>query len=171
MSTGPSHPSPLSPSPLSPAARVALAVLPVILASALGGLATTPNIPGWYAGLVKPSFSPPNWIFGPVWTLLYAMMALSVWRILSLDPATPGRRAALTLFFAHLALNAGWSFAFFGARSPGLGVMVILPLLAMILMLIVRLRPLDRLAAALLVPYAAWVSFATILNTAIWRLN
>lgn len=161
-----------APRQLMPApARAAVAILPVVITAVLGSLATTPQIPGWYAGIVKPSFNPPNWIFGPVWTLLFAMMAYAAWRILARDPATPGRTAALALFFANLGLNATWSFAFFGANSPGLGLVVIVPLLASILALIVLFRPLDRLSAAMMIPYAAWVSFAMLLNVAIWRLN
>jgi translocator protein len=151
--------------------RLALAILPAIAASAMGGLVTAPNIPGWYAALVKPSFNPPNWIFGPVWTVLYIMMAYAAFRVLSLPSSTPGRSRALILFFVQMALNALWSVAFFGANSTVLGLVVIIPLLGMILATIVAFRPLDRVAALLLVPYAAWVSFATILNTALWALN
>ena len=143
----------------------------VISASALGGLATAPNIPGWYAGLAKPSFNPPNWIFGPVWSLLYAMMGYAVYRVMRLPEATPGRMAALVVFFGQLALNAVWSWAFFAANSTTLGLAVIIPLLALIILTILRFRPLDRTAALLLVPYAAWVGFATVLNAAIWHLN
>jgi tryptophan-rich sensory protein len=140
------------------------------LAALLGSLATTPNIPTWYAGLAKPGFTPPNWVFGPVWTLLYAMMAFAAWRILAL-PESRARRAALTAFFVQLALNATWSFAFFAARSPPAGLLVIVALLAAILWTIRLFWPLDRPAAWLLVPYAAWVAYATALNIAIWQLN
>lgn len=157
--------------PLSLLQRLALAILPAIAASAAGGLITSPNIPGWFSALVKPSFNPPNWIFGPVWTVLYCMMAYAVFRILSLPPGTPGRSRAIILFFVQMALNASWSFAFFGANSTLLGLVVIVPLLAMILATITAFRPLDRMAALLLVPYAAWVSFATVLNASLWALN
>jgi translocator protein len=158
-------------SPMSLPLRLALAILPAFAASAAGGLITSPNIPGWFTGLVKPSFNPPNWIFGPVWTVLYIMMAYAVFQVLSLPSGMPGRSRALILFFVQMALNASWSFAFFGANSTVLGLIVIIPLLGMILATIVAFRPLDRVAALLLVPYAAWVSFATILNTALWSLN
>jgi translocator protein len=157
--------------PMSKPARAAAAILPVAITAVLGSLATTPQIPGWYASIAKPWFNPPNWIFGPVWTVLFIMIAIAAWRILSRDPATPGRTAALTMLYVNLALNASWSFAFFGANSPALGLVVIVPLLASILALIVLFRPLDRLSAAMMVPYAAWVSFAMLLNAAIWRLN
>lgn len=156
---------------MSVPARLAIAVLPVVAALVLGNLATIPNIPTWYAGLVKPGFNPPNWLFGPIWTLLYAMMAYALFRILSLPAGTPGRQTAIIVFFVQLALNAAWSWAFFGANSTLGGVLVIVPLLAMILVTIRCFRPLDQASAYLLVPYAAWVAFATVLNVAIWRLN
>jgi tryptophan-rich sensory protein len=157
--------------PLSPPLRIAVAVLPVVAAAVLGSLATTPNIPTWYAGLAKPAFTPPNWVFGPAWTVLYLAMAYAAWRILSLAPDTPGRGAALGAFFVQLALNAGWSWAFFGANSPLAGLVVILALELAILVTIALFRRLDGIAALLLVPYAAWVAYATALNLAIWRLN
>jgi benzodiazapine receptor len=137
----------------------------------LGGRATAANIPTWYAGLVKPSFNPPNWLFGPVWTLLYAMMAFALWRVLGSPVATPGRRMAVLAFVAQMVLNALWSVVFFGLHAPGIALFVIVALEALILTTIALFRPLDRLAALLLVPYAAWVAFATILNAAIWMLN
>lgn len=152
-------------------ARLAISVLPVIAALVLGNLATIPNIPTWYAGLEKPGFNPPNWVFGPVWTLLYAMMAYALFRILTLPAGTPGRQTAIMVFFIQLTLNAAWSWAFFGANSTLGGLLVIVPLLAMILVTIWKFRPLDQASAYLLAPYAAWVSFATVLNFAIWRLN
>ena len=95
---------------------IAVAVVPVIAASVLAQLATYPNLTPWYAGLVKPSFNPPNWVFAPVWTTLYALMALSVWRVLRLHRRTPLRRLGLSLFFILLALNPAWSWMFFGAH-------------------------------------------------------
>jgi tryptophan-rich sensory protein len=157
--------------PVAPLGRAALSIGPVLVAAVLGSLATTPNIPTWYAGLQKPGFTPPNGVFAPVWTLLYLMMAYAIWRVLSQPAGRPGRTAAITAFFAQLALNAAWSWAFFGAHSPLGGLAVILPLLAMILVTIRLFWPLDRLAAWLLMPYAAWVAYATALNLAIWRLN
>ncbi|HEV7873907.1 MAG TPA: TspO/MBR family protein [Enterovirga sp.] len=152
-------------------ARAALAILPVAAASALGSLATLPNIPTWYAGLAKPPLTPPNGVFGPVWTLLYALMAWAVWRILSRPADLPGRRGALGWFFVQLALNAAWSWVFFALHSPALGLVVILALVAAIGVTIRRFRQADRLAAWLLVPYLAWVLFATYLNLGVWRLN
>jgi tryptophan-rich sensory protein len=166
------HPgeSTMSGMPTPPFKRFLVAVLPVVLALILGNLATLPNIPTWYAGLAKPGFTPPNWLFGPVWTTLYAMMAYAVWRILSL-PAGSERSRAITAFFVQLALNALWSWAFFGAHNPGAGLVVILALIVAIVATIRSFWPLDRIAAYLLVPYLAWVCYATALNAAIWRLN
>ncbi len=147
-----------------------LAAVPVVAAAVLGNLATIPNIPVWHAGLIKPPLNPPNWIFGPVWTALYLLMAVAFYRILR-APQGPKRRAAILVFLAQMALNASWSFAFFAAHSPLLGLFVILPLEALIVATIARFASLDALAARLLWPYAAWVGFATYLNAAIWWLN
>ncbi len=147
-----------------------IAVAAVAAASVIGQIATYPNLAPWYASLAKPSFNPPNWIFGPVWTTLYLLMAFSVWRILRL-PAGSTRRTALTLFFIQLALNAAWSWMFFAANSPLLGLVNIIPQFALIVATVVAFSRLDRLAAYCLVPLAAWVAFATVLNLSIWMLN
>jgi len=152
-------------------AALLVAVLPVVAASLLGSAVTVPQIAGWYAGLAKPPFNPPNWIFAPVWTALYVMMALAVFRILRIPVGMPGRRRAMLAYHLQLLLNIVWSFAFFGANSPLAGLVVILPLLAAIIAAIAAFRPLDRLASNLLWPYLAWVCFATLLNASIWWLN
>lgn len=151
--------------------RLALSVLPILASSVAGSWITTRNIPTWYSTVEKPWFNPPNWLFGPVWTALYIAMAYAIWRILSLPEDTPGRRLAIGLFFAQLFLNASWSFAFFGANSPLLGLFVIVPLLALIAATLVSFWSLDRIAGLLFVPYLAWVGYATLLNGAIWWLN
>jgi translocator protein len=156
---------------MPPPLRAAAAVLPVATAAFLANLATSPNIPTWYEGLAKPGFTPPNWVFGPVWTVLYAVMAFAAWRILSAPTTGHGRGAALAAFWVQLALNAAWSFAFFAARSPLAGLVAIGALLAAIVTTIGLFRRIDGLAAWLLVPYAAWVAYAAALNLAIWRLN
>ncbi len=157
-------------SPRSPRAA-ADAVLPVIGASLIGWFAAYPNLKSWYRGLVKPEFTPPERLFGPVWAVLYALMAVAAWRILSLPSCTPGRRAALRPFFIQLALNAAWPGMFFALRSPLAGLVNIGPQELAILATIARLRRLDRAAAAYLVPLAVWVAFASLLNFEIWRLN
>ncbi len=150
--------------------RIAIAVVPVVAASGLGGLVTRANIPTWYAGIAKPFFTPPNWVFAPVWTLLFAGMALAAYRVLSRPPSA-ARTAALRIHSLQLALNVAWSAAFFGLNSPGAGLLVIAPLLAAIALTIRAFAPLDRPAAWLLAPYLAWVAYATALNLGIWWLN
>jgi benzodiazapine receptor len=147
-----------------------LATGSVAIALALGQIATFPNLAPWYAGLEKPSFNPPNWVFGPVWTTLYVLMAFALWRVLRTD-ATPGRRRAVALFYLQLLLNAAWPWMFFAAQSPGLGMINIAPQLIAILATIVAFSRIDRVAGACLVPLAAWVGYATALNFELWRLN
>ena len=154
-----------------PLQRLLIAALPVVAVSVAGSLVTTPNIPTWYAGLAKPGFTPPNWLFAPVWTTLYILMAYALWRILALPKDRPGRSAAIAAFFAQLALNSLWSFAFFGAHSPPAGLAVIVALIVAILATIRAFWKLDRRAALLFVPYLVWVAYATALNAAIWQLN
>jgi translocator protein len=126
------------------------------------------TLPGeWYAGLVKPSFNPPNWIFGPVWTALYFMIGVAGWRIYLKQPS--GK--AIKIWWVALALNFLWSPTFFGAQQLGIALVVILALLASILAFIVISRPTDRPASLLFIPYAAWVGFATLLNGSLFMLN
>ena len=140
------------------------------LAGALGSLFTAPAIPGWYAGLVNPSFSPPNWVFAPVWTALFLLMGVAlalVWQ----RKGHPEAPAALRWFAIQWMLNVLWSIAFFGLHSPLLGLVDIVALWVAIVVTILRFRRISRPAAWLLAPYIAWVSFALILNAAQWWLN
>ena len=149
-----------------------LALAVVAATSIVGQIATYPNLAPWYAGLVKPSFNPPNWIFAPVWTTLYALMAFALWRILRVRmPSGMHRRYMVGLFFLLLALNAAWSWMFFWAHSPLLGLINIVPQLGVVMATVVSFARVDRLAAFCLLPLAAWVAFAGVLNTAIWLLN
>jgi translocator protein len=150
---------------------IAVAVIPVAAAFVLGQIATFPNLAPWYAGLVKPAFNPPNWVFGPVWTTLFVLMAFAVWRVLRLRRRTPARRLGLTLFYSQLASNAAWSWMFFAAHSPALGLFNIVPQLMVIAATVIAFWRLDRIAGWSLGPLLAWVAFATILNFAIWSLN
>lgn len=156
---------------LSPWLAGLMALVPVVVVSLLGNAATMPQIPTWYPTLVKPPFNPPNWVFGPVWTTLFLLMAIGAYRILRLPAATQGRFQALSVYHLQLALNLAWSCVFFGLQSPLGGLLVIVPFLATILLTIALFAPLDRLAAHLQWPYVAWVSFATVLNASIWWLN
>jgi benzodiazapine receptor len=142
-----------------------------ITLSAAGGIVTRPQIQGWYAQIEKPWFNPPNWLFAPVWTILFAMMAVAFWRILQTPRGTPGRPAAIAAYLVQLALNASWSIAFFGMNSPGAGLVVIGVFLVAIAITIRLFAQVDRTAAWLLAPYLAWVTFATVLNAAIWWIN
>lgn len=129
------------------------------------GLLTQPG--DWYAGLAKPGFNPPNWLFAPVWTLLYVMIAIAGWLVwLDLPDST-----AMRLWLVQVALNFLWSPVFFGLHSIGLALAIIVLLLAAILGFIAAAWRRKPAAAALFVPYAAWVGFATLLNASIWQLN
>lgn len=139
-------------------------------AGALGAIATTPEIEGWYRTIEKPSWNPPDWIFGPVWTTLYVLMAIAawlVWRPAGFRPAaTP-----LTLFAVQLALNTAWSLIFFGLHQPGWAFAEIVVLWLAIAATTATFFRSSLIAALLMLPYLAWVSFATVLNFTIWRLN
>lgn len=148
----------------------ATAIAALVATSIAGQVATYPNLEPWYAGLAKPAFNPPNWVFAPVWTSLYALMAFAFWRILRL-PESRERRTAVLLFVALLVLNAAWSWMFFAANSPALGLVNIVPQLVLIAATIVAFGRIDRIAAWCLVPLAAWVAYATLLNASIWWLN
>lgn len=136
-------------------------------AAALGGL----FMPGeWYAGLRKPSWNPPNWIFGPVWTALYTMMAIAAWLIWKRGGFS-GQRKALTWFLLQLLLNALWSPLFFGMKNPALAFVDIVLLWLALLATVLAFWKARRLAGVLLVPYLLWVTFASALNLALWQLN
>lgn len=121
----------------------------------------------WYAGLRKPAFNPPNRVFGPVWTVLYVLVAIAGWRVY----AAAGGEAALNVWIVALALNFLWSPTFFGLRRPTVALATVIGLLATIIVFIVVSWPIDLAAALLFLPYLAWVAFATILNAAVVRLN
>ena len=126
------------------------------------------NVPGeWYAELAKPSFNPPNWIFGPVWTVLYVCIAVAGWRVWQRDPRGP----MTFVWVLQLVLNFLWSPVFFTSHSIGVALVVILTLLVSVIVFVVWAWPRDRLAALLFMPYAAWVAFASLLNASILMLN
>jgi benzodiazapine receptor len=137
---------------------------------AIAGFATASNIDGWYATLSKPWFNPPNWIFGPVWTLLYILMGIALFLIWK-QPASLYKSNSLWLFFIQLLLNFLWSFLFFYFHKIGLAFVDIVALLLFIILTIFSFSRLSKKAAWLMVPYVCWVSFATILNGAIYHLN
>lgn len=128
-------------------------------------------MPGqWYAALQKPSWNPPGWVFGPVWTALYTMMAVAAWLVWK-QGGFAAQRRGLTPFLVQLALNAAWTPLFFGLHRPGLALAEILLLWLAIVWTIASFWPVHRVAAGLLLPYLAWVSFAAVLNGTLWRLN
>lgn len=135
----------------------------------LGAYFTITSVQSWYQTINKPSFNPPSWIFGPMWTLLYVLMGIACYLIWKGEH--PQKKELLTLYFAQLFLNALWSPAFFGMESPILGLLVIIPMWILILVCIIQFRKASKLASGLMVPYLLWVSFATVLNFSIWWLN
>jgi benzodiazapine receptor len=151
--------------------KLAASVVLSLLAGFIGSFFTTSKIAGWYAGINKPSFTPPGWLFAPVWTALYVLMGIALYLVWRKGLATKGVKVAIAVFFAQLVLNALWSYAFFGAESPLAGLVVIVGLWAMIVASIAAFAPISAIAAWLLVPYILWVSFATVLNASIYFLN
>lgn len=137
----------------------------------VGSFFTVGSIPTWYAALNKPPFNPPNWIFGPVWTTLYIMMGIAAFLVWRRGLQTKGVKTALLVFLFQLILNTLWSILFFGFRSPFLACVEVIALWLAIVFTIVLFHKVSRPAAWLLAPYLLWVSFASVLNFAIWRLN
>ncbi|WP_028133708.1 TspO/MBR family protein [Bradyrhizobium japonicum] len=143
-------------------------VLFVVGVVGIGWLIGATNPPGeWYAGLAKPGFVPPNWAFPVAWTILYTLIAIAGWRTFRRDP----RGKAMLAWAAQMALNFAWSPVMFTMHQIGAALVILIALLGAIVTYIGLELSRDRLAAALFVPYAAWVAFAGVLNAAIWRLN
>ena len=147
-----------------------VAILICFAASGIGGLATASQITGWYADLDKPTWTPPDWVFGPVWTLLYLMMAIAAWLVWRQD-GFAGAKLPLFLFAIQLVLNTLWSVLFFGLQNPAAAAGEIVLLGAAILATMIAFWKRSKWAGLLLLPYLLWVSFAALLNVAIWRLN
>jgi len=139
------------------------------IAGGLGAFFTLSSVQSWYLTLNKPSWNPPSWLFGPVWTTLYVLMGIACFLIWKSEH--PRKKQVLTLYFLQLFLNSLWSPAFFGAQNPMLGILVIVPMWASILACIIFFRKINTWAAVLMIPYLLWVSFATVLNATIWYLN
>lgn len=140
-----------------------------LAAGFIGSYFTVSAIPTWYVTLNKPSFSPPNWVFGPVWTALYILMGISFYLVwISRKKA---KQKAIKLFLIQLTLNAAWSIIFFGMKNPALALIDVIALWVTIILTIKYFYPITRTATYLLTPYLLWVSFASILNLMIWLLN
>lgn len=138
--------------------------------AAFGGLATADAVPTWYATLAKPAWNPPSWVFGPVWTLLYLLMALAAW-LVWLRRAEHEVMPVLSAYFFQLMLNASWSLIFFGLHEPGWAFGEIVVLWLAIALTLRAFGRVSRTAGWLFVPYLLWVTFAAVLNFTIWRLN
>ncbi len=151
-------------------AKLLLAIIVCQFAGIIGSIFTFEAIPNWYATLQKPAFSPPNWLFGPVWITLYALMGISLFFVLE-ENKNKQAKTAIAIFAVQLMLNALWSMLFFGLRAPLLGLVGIIALWLAIAATIIKFYPISKKAAWLLVPYLAWVSVATTLNLFIVLLN
>lgn len=151
-----------------------ITVVPFVLAClAVGGISAALSATGlreWYPTLVRPAFAPPDWLFGPVWTVLYVMMGVAAWMVWR-ERREADVRVQLTLFVTQLLVNGAWSWVFFGLRRPGLALGVIGALLLLIVMTALAFGRVRRSAAWLMTPYLAWVSFAACLNYSFWQLN
>lgn len=139
-------------------------------AAFIGGLFTSASVDGWYRTLPKPAWTPPGWIFGPVWTLLYLAMAIAAWLVWR-QRAFSNVSVALSLFVAQLVLNVAWSAVFFGLQSPGLAFVNIVLLWGTIVSTMITFWRITATSGWLFVPYILWVTFAAALNFSIWRMN
>ncbi len=144
-----------------------ISILVSFSAGAIGGIFTTPSITTWYATLVKPSFNPPNWLFGPAWTVLYILMGIALYLIWASDKEN--KKIAYIVFFTQLVLNALWSIIFFGAHEMQWAFFEIIVLWLAILATIIAFYRIVKPAAYILIPYILWVTFAAILNYSVWR--
>jgi tryptophan-rich sensory protein len=148
---------------------IASLLLPLVIGG-IAGMFTSQAIPGWYASLNQPSFNPPNWVFGPVWTTLYIIMGISFYLIWKME-ASKERNQAIMIFMVQLFLNFCWSFFFFYFKMIGLALIDIVALLSMIVLMLVQFYKIKPVVAYINIPYLLWVSFATALNAAYFFLN
>lgn len=153
----------------APKLIISIAICEVV--GIIGSVFTVSSVETWYAFLNKPEFSPPNWVFGPVWTILYALMGVSLYLIWNRGLKSSQTKNALKIFFVQLTFNFFWSIAFFGLHNPLLALIVIILLWASILYTILLFNKISQIAALLLLPYILWVSFAVLLNLFIVLLN
>jgi len=151
--------------------KLVLCVVACLAAGAIGSVFTRQAIPTWYATLEKPAFNPPNWVFMPVWTLLYILMGVAAFLLWRKGLENRQVRIALIVFLVQLILNASWSVAFFGLQSPLYGLIVIVLLWVAILFTSLSFYRISRAAGVLMWPYLLWVTFAAVLNESIWLLN
>jgi benzodiazapine receptor len=151
--------------------KLVVSIVASLAAGAIGSVFTRQAIPTWYATLEKPAFNPPNWVFMPVWTLLYIMMGVAAFLVWRKGLENRQVRIALIIFLVQLVLNALWSVVFFGLQSPLFGVVVIAALWVAILFTVLKFYKISLAASVLMWPYLLWVTFAAVLNSSIWLLN
>lgn len=151
-------------------AKLLISIIICQMAGVIGSVFTTPQIGAWYVYLKKPLLSPPNWVFGPVWTLLFILMGVSLWFIWTAETKKI-KKKAIIFFATQLVLNISWSFLFFGIQSPLLAFLGIICLWLAILFTILEFYKISKIASYLLIPYIVWVSFASYLNLFIWIIN
>jgi tryptophan-rich sensory protein len=151
--------------------KLVLSIVLPQLVGILSGLASVRGTREWYQTLVKPSFTPPSWVFGPAWTLLYLMMGVALYLVWRKGSSEPGVKTALVVFLVQMALNGIWSPLFFGMHAPGLALIDILLLWCAIAVTVYLFFGQSKAGGVLLLPYWAWVTFATVLNYSFWQLN
>jgi tryptophan-rich sensory protein len=151
--------------------KLVVSIIACLAAGAIGSIFTWEAIPTWYATLEKPAFNPPNWLFAPVWTLLYLLMGIAAFLVWRRGLENRQVRIALIVFLVQLVLNALWSVVFFGLESPLYGVVVIAVLWVAILFTVLKFYRISLAASVLMWPYLLWVTFAAVLNVSIWLLN
>lgn len=151
--------------------RLVLSIAAPLVVGGVSGVVTARGVREWYPSLVKPSFNPPDWVFGPTWTVLYVLMGIAAFLVWQKGWDESGVKAALALYVVQLILNGLWSILFFGIQSPGWAFGEILLLWLCILATLVLFWRVTHVAGMLLLPYAAWVTFAAVLNGSIWILN
>ena len=151
--------------------KLIICIVACLGAGVIGSVFTRSAIPTWYATLEKPAFTPPNWLFAPVWTLLYILMGIAAFLVWRKGLENRQVRIALIVFLIQLVLNALWSVVFFGLESPLYGLVVISILWVAILVTIIKFFKISRVASVLMWPYLLWVTFAAVLNSSIWLLN
>lgn len=151
--------------------KLVISVLACLSAGFIGSVFTTPSIPTWYATLNKPSFNPPDWLFAPVWTLLFILMGLAAFLVWQKGLKKKGVKKALAFFLTQLIFNVLWSFFFFKFHSPFLALLDIIILWFLILLTMIKFFKINNTAGLLLIPYLLWVSFASILNYFVYKLN
>lgn len=151
--------------------KLFISILVPLLVGAVAGLFTSSGVNGWYAVANKPWFNPPNWIFAPMWTLLYILMGIAFFLVWKASADKNVKQTAMILFSIQLVINFFWSFIFFKLQQPGWAFAEIIFMWVMILLMILWFGKISATAAWLLVPYICWVSFAAVLNYSIWKLN